>query len=102
MNAVGVVSERSAVDSARLCVLGGSYGGFMTNWIVGHTSRFAAAETDRSIFSWYSWYGSSDAPGLTDYQFFGQPLERESLSPTLSPPSYATNIRTPLLLQSRP
>ncbi len=98
MKAVDVVSARTAVDTARLGVLGGSYGGFMTNWIVGHTSRFAAAETDRSIFSWYSWYGSSDAQGLTDYEFFGKPFERESLYTTLSPRSYATNIRTPLLI----
>jgi len=51
----------------------------MTNWIVGHTNRFRVAQTDRSIFNWYSWYGSSDAQGLTEYEFNGAPWESDSL-----------------------
>src|SRR5436190_15368115 len=61
MKAVDVAIARGGVDTTRLGVAGGSYGGFMTNWVVGQTHRFAAAETDRSIYDWYSWYGSSDA-----------------------------------------
>ena len=86
------------VDSTRLAVLGGSYGGFMTNWVVSHTNRFAVAETDRSIFNWYSWYGSSDAQGLTDYEFSGRPWESDSLYRALSPMQFARGIRTPLLI----
>ena len=41
-------------------VAGGSYGGFMTNWIVTHTDRFRAAVTQRSISNWISFYGTSD------------------------------------------
>lgn len=48
------------VDAARLGVTGGSYGGFMTNWIIGHTDRFKAAATQRSISNWLSFYGTSD------------------------------------------
>src|SRR3989475_7760094 len=69
MQAVDVVIARGEVDTTKMAVLGGSYGGFMTNWIVGHTNRFRVAQTDRSIFNWYSWYGSSDAQGLTEYEF---------------------------------
>ncbi|MGH7699595.1 MAG: prolyl oligopeptidase family serine peptidase [Gemmatimonadales bacterium] len=98
MQAVDVVIARGEVDTTRLAVLGGSYGGFMTNWVVGHTGRFRVAQTDRSIYNWYSWYGSSDAQGLTDYEFFGTPWENDSLYAALSPMTYATNIRTPLLV----
>jgi dipeptidyl aminopeptidase/acylaminoacyl peptidase len=89
---------RGGVDTTRLGVAGGSYGGFMTNWIVGHTNRFAAAETDRSIYDFFSWYGSSDAQGLTNYEFFGPPWRADSLYRALSPMAYAAHIRTPLLI----
>jgi len=98
MKAVDVAIARGGVDTTRLGVAGGSYGGFMTNWVVGQTHRFAAAETDRSIYDWYSWYGSSDAQGLTDYEFAGPPWEADSLYRVLSPMTYATRIRTPLLI----
>ena len=98
MQAVDVVIARGGVDTTRMAVLGGSYGGFMTNWILGHTTRFAVAQTDRSIFNWYSWYGSSDAQGLTEYEFFGEPWKSDSLYRALSPMTYANNIRTPVLI----
>ena len=100
MKAVDVAIARAGggVDTTRLAVLGGSYGGFMTNWVVGHTNRFAVAETDRSIFNWYSWYGSSDAQGLTDYEFAGRPWESDSLYRALSPMQFARSIRTPILI----
>jgi len=98
MKAVDVAIARGGVDTTRLGVAGGSYGGFMTNWVVGHTHRFAAAEADRSIYDWYSWYGSSDAQGLTDYEFSGPPWDADSLYRVLSPMTYATRIRTPLLI----
>ena len=93
-----VIRRTGQVDTTRMAVLGGSYGGFMTNWIVGHTNRFAVAETDRSISNWYSWYGSSDAQDLTNFEFFGPPWERDSLYTALSPFRYVRNMRTPLLI----
>jgi len=98
MQAVDVVIARGVVDTTRMAVLGGSYGGFMTNWVVGHTDRFRVAETDRSIFNWYSWYGSSDAQGLTDYEFLGEPWEQDSIYKFYSPMTYAARIRTPMLI----
>jgi dipeptidyl aminopeptidase/acylaminoacyl peptidase len=95
---VAIARTKGGVDTTRMAVLGGSYGGFMTNWVVGHTSRFRVAETDRSIFNWYSWYGSSDAQGLTDYEFRGAPWESDSLYRVLSPMAYANNMRTPMLI----
>lgn len=71
-----IVREIPAVDAGKLCVTGGSYGGFMTNWIVTHTSQFAAAATQRSISNWVSMYGISDigpvfAEDQNGAKFFG-------------------------------
>lgn len=99
MKAVDEVIRRTGqVDTTRMAVLGGSYGGFMTNWIIGHTNRFAVAQTDRSIANWFSWYGSSEAQGLTEYEFGGFPWEQDSLYRALSPFTYVTNMKTPLLI----
>jgi dipeptidyl aminopeptidase/acylaminoacyl peptidase len=95
---VAVARNKGGVDTTRMAVLGGSYGGFMTNWIVGHTNRFRVAQTDRSIFNWYSWYGSSDAQGLTEFEFNGAPWENDSLYRVMSPMMYAKNMRTPMLI----
>src|SRR3989449_8313364 len=75
MKAVDVAIARGGVDTTRLGVAGGSYGGFMTNWIVGHTHRFAAAETHRSIYDRHSWDGPPGAQGPPDYEFSGPPWE---------------------------
>ena len=98
MQAVDQVITRGQVDTTRMAVLGGSYGGFMTNWILGKTRRFAVAQTDRSIYNWYSWYGSSDVQGLTEYEFMGAPWEADSLYRALSPMTFASRINTPLLI----
>ena len=95
---VAIARTQGGVDTTRMAVLGGSYGGFMTNWIVGHTNRFRVAQTDRSIFNWYSWYGSSDAQGLTEYEFDGTPWEADSLYRALSPMTFTNNMRTPMLI----
>lgn len=55
-----VLTEYPEIDKNNVYVAGGSYGGFMTNWIVGHTNRFKAAVTQRSISNWISFYGTSD------------------------------------------
>src|SRR5881396_3721580 len=95
---IAIARAKGGVDTTRMAVLGGSYGGFMTNWIVGHTQRFRVAQTDRSIFNWYSWYGSSDAQGLTEYEFNGAPWESDSLYRVLSPMKYANDMQTPMLI----
>jgi dipeptidyl aminopeptidase/acylaminoacyl peptidase len=86
------------VDPNRLGVSGGSYGGFMTNWLTATTDRFRAAVTSRSITNWESWYGSSDAQGLTEFEFYGPPWERRDLYRRLSPISYVENVTAPTLI----
>lgn len=55
-----VLEEVPQIDPERLGVTGGSYGGFMTNWIITHTNRFKAAASQRSISNWTSFWGTSD------------------------------------------
>ena len=55
-----VLEKYPSIDSGRVGVTGGSYGGFMSNWILGHTDFFKAIATQRSIYNWISFYGTSD------------------------------------------
>ena len=98
MKAVDIVAVRPDVDSTRMGVTGGSYGGFMTAWITTKTNRFKAAQADRMISNWYSWYGASDAQGLTEFEFYGKPWENWDLYEELSPIKYVQNVKTPTLI----
>ena len=86
------------IDSARIGVSGGSYGGFMTNWLTATTGRFRAAVTSRSIANWESWWGTSDAQALTEYEFHGPPWRQRDLYRRLSPISYVENVTAPTLV----
>ena len=90
------------LDPERTAVTGGSYGGFMTNWIVGHSQRFFAAVSQRSISNWISFYGASDiGPGFVQHQLgpatFDAREDREWLWDR-SPLAYVADVATPLLL----
>ncbi|MFO1445491.1 S9 family peptidase [Bacillus sp. Bva_UNVM-123] len=86
------------IDENRLGVTGGSYGGFMTNWIVGHTNRFKAAVTQRSISNWISFYGVSDIGYFfTEWQIKSKLNNMETLWKH-SPLAYVENVETPLLI----
>ena len=87
------------IDPGRLGVAGGSYGGFMTNWIVGHTQRFRAAVALRSTCNRYSQWGTSDIAyqnGL--WEFPGDPWESAAFYLERSPITYVRQMRTPLLI----
>ncbi|HEX5499292.1 MAG TPA: S9 family peptidase, partial [Thermomicrobiales bacterium] len=60
LGAVDAVLERPYVDPARLGVTGGSYGGYLTNWLIGHDDRLRAAVTQRCVSNFHSFYGTSD------------------------------------------
>jgi dipeptidyl aminopeptidase/acylaminoacyl peptidase len=98
MKAVDIAAARPDVDSTRMGVTGGSYGGFMTAWITTKTNRFRAAQADRMISNWWSWYGSSDAQSLTEFEFFGKPWDNVAMYDTLSPIRYADRVETPTLI----
>ena len=92
------IARYAEIDTDRVGVAGGSYGGYMTNWLTATTDRFAAAVTSRSIANWESWWGTSDAQGLTEYEFFGAPWEQRELYRRLSPISYVENVTAPTLI----
>ncbi len=100
MSAVDYVLETySFIDEIRLGVTGGSYGGFMTNWIVGHTNRFKAAVTQRSISNWLSFYGVSDIGYFFNKWEHGLDLLDDPKKLwEISPLKYADNVETPLLI----
>jgi dipeptidyl aminopeptidase/acylaminoacyl peptidase len=98
MKAVDVVAQRADIDSTRMGVTGGSYGGVMTAWVTSHTNRFKAAQTDRMISEWTYWWGASDAQGLTENEFYGAPWQNQAMYDSLSPIRYVQNVRTPTLL----
>lgn len=93
------VFARPYVDSNRVGITGGSYGGFMTNWVVGHEKRFRAAVTQRSVVSLNSMFGTSDFGHELGNEFGGLPWEKEKLYKQQSPLTYARNIQTPLLIE---
>jgi dipeptidyl aminopeptidase/acylaminoacyl peptidase len=98
MAAVDAASKLPFVDPSRTGVCGGSYGGYMTNWIVGHTDRFKAAITERSLSNLFSFYGTSDI-GFEDYrEFGGAAFDRPEHYAKMSPISYVKNVKTPLLI----
>jgi dipeptidyl aminopeptidase/acylaminoacyl peptidase len=87
-------------DVGKLGVVGGSYGGYMVNWIVTHTDRFRAAISDRSISDLTSYLGTADGALTFGRPLFGDPWEEANL-PNLrrqSPIAYVANARTPTLL----
>ena len=94
-----VLKKYPQIDGDRLGIAGGSYGGFMTNWAIGHTTRFRAAVTDRSIASWTSFWGTSDiGPYFTEDQIGGDPWNSTAKLGNDSPLTYAPKVETPLML----
>ncbi|MBC8223572.1 S9 family peptidase [Candidatus Bathyarchaeota archaeon] len=97
-----VIENYGFVDPERFGVLGGSYGGFMTNWIVGHTDRYKAAITMRSISNWYSFHGTSDIGWMTlpTHELVNgkDPWDDPKLCMEKSPITYVKNMVTPMLI----
>ena len=69
--AVDWLRKSRPVDASRVAVMGGSYGGYMTTWIIGHTKRFKAALSERGVNSLTSMFGSSDVGWIFSNQFGG-------------------------------
>jgi dipeptidyl aminopeptidase/acylaminoacyl peptidase len=99
MAAVDRALEQPWVDPARIGITGGSYGGYLTNWIIGHTDRFKAAVTQRCVSNFYSFFGTSDIGfDFGTYQSEGVPWADAEKLLKYSPISYVDRIETPLLI----
>lgn len=93
-----VLEQYPQIDSAKIGVTGGSYGGFMTNWIIGHTDRFAAAASQRSISNWISMFGTTDIGYyFADDQCASTPWVEHDKLWEQSPLKYADKAVTPTL-----
>jgi dipeptidyl aminopeptidase/acylaminoacyl peptidase len=91
------VIARGLGDENRLFVGGGSYGGFMTAWLVGHTHRFKAATAMAAVIDQASMIGTSDIPGFVEFNF-GRLWEHADEYQRRSPVTYARDITTPVLI----
>ena len=93
-----VLDQYPAIDRFKVGVTGGSYGGFMTNWIIGHTNRFKAAVSQRSIANWTSFFGTSDIGYyFTEDQNTATPWNNHRKLWEHSPLKYADQVQTPTL-----
>ncbi|MFW6075842.1 MAG: S9 family peptidase, partial [Chloroflexota bacterium] len=99
MAVVDHVVKQGYVDENRLGVTGGSYGGYMTLWTIGHSDRFKAAVTQRCVSNLYSFYGTSDIGwNFGEYNFGGTPWEQRDHFMKYSPITYVADMKTPLLI----
>lgn len=87
------------IDEARQGVIGGSYGGYMTNWIVGHTGRFKVAVTLRSTCNRLNHFGTGDVAWSGGrWQFGTTPYDNPEIYMEKSPLSYVKNVTAPMLI----
>lgn len=95
---VEAVIARGGIEPARVGVTGGSYGGYMTAWLIGHTNRFACAVAARGVYNLLTEHSTSDVHELIELEFGGFPWELHELLWQQSPLAHAHRIETPLLI----
>ncbi|MFZ0300751.1 MAG: S9 family peptidase [Candidatus Sulfotelmatobacter sp.] len=86
------------IDKSRECALGASYGGYMANWILGHTDRFKCIVTHDGMFNAESAWGDTEELWFNDWEFKGTPYDNRELYRKWSPHEYAKNFKTPTLV----
>jgi dipeptidyl aminopeptidase/acylaminoacyl peptidase len=97
MAGVDEVIRRGYIDDKKLGVTGGSGGGLLTNWVVGQTSRFAAAVAQRDIASWSAWWYSADFTLFQPNWFKAPPFDAEEDFKERSPLTYIKQVKTPMM-----
>ncbi len=86
------------IDKDRECALGASYGGYMANWVLGHTDRFKCIVTHDGMFNAESAWGDTEELWFNDWEFKGTPYDNRELYRKWSPHEYAKNFKTPTLV----
>jgi dipeptidyl aminopeptidase/acylaminoacyl peptidase len=89
--------KRGFVDDKKLGVTGGSGGGLLTNWVVGHTERFAAAVSQRDIASWTDWWYTADFTLFQPRWFKAPPFQDPEDFKARSPITYINDVKTPMM-----
>jgi dipeptidyl aminopeptidase/acylaminoacyl peptidase len=97
MAGVDELIRRGYVDQTKLGVTGGSGGGLLTNWTVGHTDRFKAGVSQRDIASWTDWWYTADFTLFQPSWFKAPPFEDPEDFKARSPITYVNNIKTPMM-----
>ncbi len=92
------MQQQPFIDSKRMGVMGGSYGGYMTNWAIGHCQDFAAAITDRCVSNLVSMVGSSDLPLVPGEYWEGNSWDNTEEIWEQSPLKHFGNVQTPTLV----
>ncbi len=98
MAGVDELIRRGYIDEHKLGVTGGSGGGLLTNWTIGHTTRFAAAVSQRDIADWAAWWYSADFTLFQPSWFKAPPFEDPEDYRARSPITYIKSVKTPLML----
>lgn len=86
------------LDGSRVAAAGGSYGGFMVNWMAGHTDRFRALISHAGVFDLTSKYGTTEELWFPEWEFGGPPWEKAEHYRERSPSAFVQNFKTPTLV----
>jgi dipeptidyl aminopeptidase/acylaminoacyl peptidase len=86
------------IDKDRECALGASYGGYMANWVLGHTDRFKCIVSHDGMFNAESAWGTTEELWFNDWEFKGTPYDNRASYEKWSPHQYAKNFKTPTLV----
>jgi len=97
MSVTDAAEARDDIDAERTAMMGGSFGGYMANWIAGHTDRFRAIVSHASLWGLDGFNGTTDDPPVWEREF-GTPLEQPERYTLNSPHLHADRIRTPMLV----
>ena len=98
MRAADAAEKLPFVDPGHTCAAGASFGGYMVDWIAGHTDRFKCLVSHDGVFDLVSEYGSTEELWFPEWEFRGPPWENPELYRRLSPSSYVQNFKTPTLV----
>lgn len=98
MKGVDALVDEGGVDATRLGAAGGSYGGYMVNWILGHDHRFKALVSHAGVYNLESMYGTTEELWFAEWEFKGAPWEDRTLYERWSPHRFAGAFRTPTLV----
>lgn len=98
MSAVDNAISLGYVDKNRVGAAGGSFGGYMVNWILGHTDRFKALVSHAGVYNLVSMYGATEELWFTDWEFKGTPWTNRELYEKHSPSNFVKNFKTPTLV----
>jgi dipeptidyl aminopeptidase/acylaminoacyl peptidase len=92
------LATRADLDVTRVCAAGGSYGGFLANWLEGHSDRFRCLVSHAGVANQASMYGSTDELFFPEWEFGGTPWDAPALYEQWSPVAAAGAFKTPMLV----